>query len=247
MIPRLYVPHTIEAGSPLKLDEGQRRYLLRTLRLTVGAPLTLFGPSGEEGEWQGELIRCDTPAEVRPIRFLPLKKESPLQITLIQGLAKGSATELVIQKAVELGASTLIPLVSQRSVRRVKADRNESKLKRWNTIIQEAAEQCGRVRLPVIHPPMGWKELAPHLADGPRYLFWEEEKQAGITLRDLPHPGRTVTLLVGPEGGLGREEVELARETLGFKVVSLGPRILRTETAGLAVLSGCQVLWGDMG
>ncbi|MBF0447701.1 MAG: 16S rRNA (uracil(1498)-N(3))-methyltransferase [Magnetococcales bacterium] len=247
MIPRLYIDCPIDKNQPVLLDEGQRRYLIRTLRLGIGAAVKLFSSAGEEGEWRGNLIQTDSPALVQVTDFTPFRKESPLQITLIQGLAKGNATELVIQKAVELGATRLIPLVSRRSVRRPPSDRKDNKVSRWQSIILEAAQQCGRVRLMQIHPPMNWNELDAHLPEGPRYLFWEEQGGEGLTLRNLPHPGSAVTLLVGPEGGLSAEEVELAQARWGFVVVGLGPRVLRTETAGLAVLSGCQVLWGDLG
>jgi 16S rRNA (uracil1498-N3)-methyltransferase len=247
MMPRLYIPNPLDKNHLVELDEGQHRYLTRTLRLGVGAKLTLFSPEGEQGQWQGELVQTQKPAQVRLISFEPLQKESPVKITLVQGLAKGQSTELVIQKAVELGATTIIPLVSERSVRRSKADRNDNKLKRWQTIILEAAQQCGRVRLPQIYSPVEWEELATILPEGPRYLFWEEQGLSGARLSKLPHPGQSVTLLVGPEGGLTSQEVQMAQEKWGFIIVGLGPRILRTETAGLAVLSACQVLWGDMG
>lgn len=249
MTPRLYIPHAIEENHTVELDEGQRRYLTRTLRLGPGAPLILFSGEGEEGEWRAELLQIANPAKARLVEFITRKRESPLRVTLIQGLAKGNSTELVIQKAVELGAATIIPLVGRRSVRRSPQKREDNKLLRWQSIVKEAAQQCGRVRLPTILAPMDWKELAGQLPEGPRYIFWEEQSrhENNLQLRDLPHPGGSVTLLVGPEGGLSREEVELAREKMGFTVVGLGPRILRTETAGLAVLSGCQILWGDMG
>jgi 16S rRNA (uracil1498-N3)-methyltransferase len=248
MIPRLYIPHAIAHDSPVDLDSGQRRYLTRTLRLSPGAALTLFSSEGPEGEWQAELIQSQSSVQARLLTFNPMKKESPLKITLVTGLAKGDATEQIIQKAVELGAESIVPLVTQRSVRRSPAGRKDNKLKRWQNIVIEAAQQCGRVRLPQIHAPVDWKQLSTHLpADGPRYLFWEERGVEAIKLRDLPHPGRSVTLLIGPEGGLTQEEVSMAQGELGFTVVGLGPRILRVATAGVAVVTGCQLLWGDMG
>ncbi|MBF0359176.1 MAG: 16S rRNA (uracil(1498)-N(3))-methyltransferase [Magnetococcales bacterium] len=246
MTPRIYIPQPIDGSQPVDLDAGQRRYLTRTLRLGPGAALTLFSPVGDEGEWQAELM--ENLSQARLIAFIPIKKESPLEITLVHALAKGDTTETVIQKSVELGVVSLIPLVSQRSVRRSPADRAGKKLKRWQTIVVEAAQQCGRVRLPKVHAPVDWSGLASCLPDnGPRYLFWEEEGVTAQKLTDLPHPGGSVTLLIGPEGGLSQEEVATAQEQFGFVIVGLGPRVLRVATAGVAVVSSCQLLWGDMG
>ncbi|MBF0194560.1 MAG: 16S rRNA (uracil(1498)-N(3))-methyltransferase [Magnetococcales bacterium] len=246
MIPRLYVPKAINPLKPVELDAGQRRYLTRTLRLNAGDKLIIFNGEGDEGEWQAELSQ--NTSQVNLLKFIPLKKESPLKITLIHGLAKGNITEMVIQKAVELGAVTMIPLVAKRSVRRSIKDRKDNKLKRWQNIVIEAVEQCGRVRIPKVHSPVNWQDLAEILPkEGPRYLFWEEEGVTAIKLNELPHPGESVTLLIGPEGGLSVEEVAMAKEQLGFTVVGLGPRVLRVATAGVAVVGSCQLLWGDMG
>ncbi len=248
MIPRIYIPQTITAEDPVIFDKAQSRYLTRTLRLGPGAELILFNGQGEEGEWRAELIQSASPAQARLIAFNPVKMESRLQITLVTALAKGDSTEQIIQKAVELGAVSVIPLESERSVRRSKEKRKLNKLDRWRNIIIEAAEQCGRVRLPEIHPPVGWDELPELLPEaGPRYLFWEEEGVEAIKLTQLPHPGAAVTLLIGPEGGLSATEVARAREVMGFEVVGLGPRILRVATAGVTVITACQLLWGDMG
>lgn len=252
MIPRLFVPTPLKADQPVCFDAGQKRYLKKTLRLKPGAPLVLFTHDDEDkgrnpdGEWQAELIETETGLGARLLYFQPLNIESPLEVTLVLGLAKGGVTDFIIQKAVELGAHAIIPLVSERTVRRPKADRLTHQMERWQKIILEAAEQCGRVRLPPIHTPASWEELPYLLPDAPRYLFWEEEAGKGETLNSVPHPGKAVTLMIGPEGGFSESEIQYARDEMNFTSLALGPRILRADTAGVAVLSAAQILWGDM-
>ncbi|MBF0127807.1 MAG: RNA methyltransferase, partial [Magnetococcales bacterium] len=160
---------------------------------------------------------------------------------------KSGSIEVAVQKAVEVGAVVLIPLLSRYGVSRPDPRQTDNKLRRLQRIAVEAAQQCGRTRVPVIHPPVAWQQLAPLLPEGVRLLFWEGAGLAGARLRELPPPGGDLTLLVGPEGGLTPEEVAFARSELGFELVTLGPRILRAETAAIVAVAACQLLWGDMG
>lgn len=244
MIPRIYWPYPLHVGAELTLDDEQKRYLLRTLRLLPGAPIILF-TGLEEGTWQTSLT-SHTPAQIKVDSFTPCQRESPLSITLVQGVAKADAMEWAIQKAVELGITQIIPLLCRRSASNASGALTPNRQRRLHRIAIEAAEQSGRLRVPTLFPPCGWNELEQILPSGPRWLFWEEGEQHP-RLRQVPHPGHTVTLLVGPEGGLESEEESFAREKLGFTTLGLGPRTLRTETAALAVITACQLLWGDIG
>ncbi|MEO5372447.1 MAG: 16S rRNA (uracil(1498)-N(3))-methyltransferase [Magnetococcus sp. DMHC-1] len=227
-------------------DDRVGHYLLRVLRLPQGAEVCLFDGSG--GEWDGILLSVVTPVTIQLLRHRTGERESPLAITLVHGLSRPAAMDMVIQKGVELGVATIVPLITRRSVSRPDARQSANKSERWQRIAMEASEQCGRTRVPHIHPPTSWDRLAELTPVGLRLLFWEEERQ-GMRLRSLDSPphGSPLTLLTGPEGGLDAEEVAFAREKLGFLAVGLGPRILRTETAALAVLTMVQTLWGDMG
>ncbi len=244
MIPRLYWPHPLQVGQRLDPDAEWQRYLLRTLRLGPGAPMILFtGLDG--GEWQAALV-SQSPAQMEVLAFLPCHRESPLAITLVQGVAKPDAMELVIQKGVELGVARIIPLLCRRSASNAGGQLTANRQRRLHRIAIEAAEQSGRIRIPEILEPLPWSRLGEGLPSGPRWLFWEQSR-ASSALHRLPHPGESVTVLVGPEGGLEPQEEAFAREHLGFATLGLGPRILRTETAGLVVVAACQLFWGDMG
>lgn len=246
MIPRLYVPEHLQAGQTLDLSEGQRRYLQRTLRLQAGAQVILFNGLGEEGEWHAVLSGAGVSTQLWVQSFHRTYRESCLAVTLVHGMAKMDAMEMVIQKSVELGVKAVIPLVTRRSVNQPASDRWANKAKRWQKIAEEAAEQSGRAWVPIIHPPQHWSNLEGLLPEGSRYLFWENPKEQRRLGQQLL-ASKSVTLLIGPEGGFDPEEVHLARDLLGFTTLSLGPRILRTETAAISVLTAVQILWGDMG
>ncbi|MBF0625761.1 MAG: 16S rRNA (uracil(1498)-N(3))-methyltransferase [Magnetococcales bacterium] len=243
MIPRLLVATPLHPDLPVTLNREEERYLLKVLRLDAGAPVVLLDGTG--GEWPGEVAAVRPRVLIHLSGHRPVARESPLAITLVAGLARSAPMEWVIQKAVELGVATVVPLVTRRSVSRPDARQAANKLERWQRIAREAVEQCGRTRLPLIHPPVAWPELPPLLPGGPRLLFWEEARENG-GLGRLPAPGPTLTLLTGPEGGLDPAEVAAARDGLGFVTVGLGPRILRAETAAITVLAMAQTLWGDL-
>ncbi|MBF0462535.1 MAG: 16S rRNA (uracil(1498)-N(3))-methyltransferase [Magnetococcales bacterium] len=244
MIPRLYWPQPLHVGQRLSPEEAVQRYLLRTLRLAPGAPVVLF-TGLEEGEWQAVLVNHAS-IQIEVLTFSPCQRESPLAITLVQGVSKPDAMELTIQKAVELGVFRIIPLLCRRSSSNANSELTTNRRQRLHRIAIEAAEQCGRTRVPELAMPLSWTQLGIELPPGPRWLFWEE-RPTQSPLRHCPPPGAAVTLLVGPEGGLDPWEESFAREQLGFVTLGLGPRILRTATAALTVVAVCQSLWGDMG
>jgi 16S rRNA (uracil1498-N3)-methyltransferase len=171
-----------------------------------------------------------------------MERESPLRITLVQALVAAERMDYAIQKAVELGVAGIAPVVCARSVVRLEATRAQRRLDHWRQIVIASCEQCGRTRLPVVAPLAeldGWlrrpSEESLRLLPDPR---------AGTSLAALTSPSGAIELLVGPEGGLTPGE-EAAALAAGFRAVRLGPRILRTETAGPAMLAAMNALWGD--
>ncbi len=169
--------------------------------------------------------------------------ESPLQITLLQGIARHDHMDLVLRKAVELGVQTIQPLWMQRSQKRLKGERMEKRSRHWEGVIISACEQCGRATLPTLLTADDYdNDFNKGTADSALRLMLQPD--ASSSLRSLEKPAGRVSVLVGPEGGLTTEEQALASAS-GFTGIRMGPRILRTETAALAALAGIQTLWGD--
>ncbi|MDH4563571.1 16S rRNA (uracil(1498)-N(3))-methyltransferase [Pseudomonas sp. BN411] len=220
------------------LPEAQAHYIGRVLRLATGDAVQLFDGSGQE--YLGELIEVGKKAVRVELReaFAGMA-ESPLQVHLGQGLSRGERMDWAIQKATELGAAEISPIVSERCEVRLKDERADKRLAHWRQVAISACEQCGRSVLPVIHAPVT-------LAD------WQRDVQADLKLVLHPvaeplashaRPG-SLAFLIGPEGGLSEAEVESAKAA-GFHAARLGPRVLRTETAPVVALSVAQQLWGD--
>ncbi|MEJ2601898.1 MAG: 16S rRNA (uracil(1498)-N(3))-methyltransferase [Gammaproteobacteria bacterium] len=241
-IHRLYHPDPLETGREVIIGGDDARYLIRVLRLAPGAPLVLFDGLG--GEYAAELRSCRGRKEVtvQVGAHRPAERESALRVTLAQGISRGERMDHVVQKCTELGIDALVPLICERGVVRIDGRRAEARRQHWQRVAAEACRQCGRNRLPSIAPitalgdwlvaPMSDTRLA--LAPG-----------ADERLADLPAPGGSLTLLIGPEGGLAEHELAAARSN-GFRSVQLGPRILRTETAAVAAVTSVQLLWGDL-
>ncbi|OSM01376.1 RsmE family RNA methyltransferase [Magnetofaba australis] len=254
MTPRLHLPTLDMQTERAQLDRDASRYLTRVLRLGVGARVLLmdgrenarFGvidSLGDKGSGDGVELRLMERVSTRP--------EPPLELTLVQGLLKGSNFELVIQKAAELGAARVIPLISERVIKRPDAKRVGNQLERWRRIATEAMEQCGRGRLMEITEPSDWKGLAALLDDGLRLIPWEESADGaaptlGELARTLETAPQSVTLIIGPEGGFPAHEVARAQQELQAQPVRLGPRILRAETAAISAVTLALGVWGDL-
>jgi 16S rRNA (uracil1498-N3)-methyltransferase len=239
-MPRVYVDARLGAEAEVVLSEDAAAHLARVLRLRAGDRVTLF--NGDGRDYAGRLVgltKRDARAAIEAAS--DAEPEPPLAIQLAVGVSRGERMDHVIQKAVELGVSAILPLVTERSVVRLDDERADRRHAHWRGVLVAACEQSGRRRLPALHPAVAWRSwLLP--AEGTRLLL---DPGAARTLPMLPWPEAPVTLLVGPEGGLA--EAERARAArAGFTPVRLGPRILRTETAPLAALAALQVLWGDM-
>lgn len=242
---RFFLPHTSVRGNQAMLTGPELHHLRNVLRLREGDRVTLFDDQGEEHE--GVIQRLSPgAAEVSLLGSFP---SSPLPFSLIlaQGLLKGHKMDLVVEKATELGVSCILPFASSFTVASVPPARQKERTARWQRIALSAAKQCGRKEIPRIEEPAPFADL-PSLVpqDMPKILLWEKEGQ--VSLKDVAHDFPSLSsllLVVGPEGGLSAEEVAFAR-TQRFSVVSLGRRILRAETAGIAAAALCQFLWGDL-
>lgn len=244
--PRFYSAETLSAGACVALSESAARHAVRVLRLREGDALVLF--DGRGGEYPARIARAgrdEVLAEL--LAWRDSECESPLAITLVQALQAGEKMDLTVQKAVELGAQRVVPIASQRSVVRLEGERARRRIEHWRAVAASACEQCGRNLIPEISELESLRQWLARPVDGDvlRLLL---DPRSTSTLRTLARPGCgwRVELLIGPEGGLAPEEETLAAKA-GFIGVRLGPRVLRTETAGLAALAAIQCLWGDFG
>jgi 16S rRNA (uracil1498-N3)-methyltransferase len=241
---RIFAPPRAFCGDGLLLEGERLRHVRTVLRLGPGDEFSVTDGAGAEYRVRVEQLGRDRGRALVLAQTEPLR-ESALDLVLAQALPKGDRFSFVLEKATELGVSGIMPLVSQRSV--AGGGRNAAATGRWRRIIESAVAQSGRTCLPVLSPVQSFEEM---IADPgqpeQRILFWEH---ATTDLREVidgrPAP-RSVLVAVGPEGGWSEPEVQRAREA-GFTVVRLGPRILRTDTAGIAALAVLQNRWGDLG
>jgi 16S rRNA (uracil1498-N3)-methyltransferase len=242
MATRLYVDADLAVGQSLALPEDAFRHWVQVLRARLGERVLLFnGRGGEYTATLKELNRRD--ATVLVESFAEVDRESALQLMLAQAVSKGDRMDYTLQKAVELGVSAIQPLISERSVVKLDAERWDKKIEHWQGVVIAACEQSGRTRVPTLLPVLklqAW--LDQPLEIGLKLTLAPTAKAA---FRDIPRQ-TSACLLVGPEGGLSDAEIA-ASEKSGFSSVRLGPRVLRTETAGVAALSAMQALWGDLG
>lgn len=234
---RFFIDAPLSLGEH-ELPEAQAHYIGRVLRMAEGDALQLFDGSGNE--FRGKLLEVGKKRVVVQLdESFAGQVESPLQIHLGQGLSRGERMDWAIQKATELGVNEITPIFSERCEVRLKDERADKRLAHWRQVAVSACEQCGRSRVPVIHPPV-------LLAD------WIKQTQADLKL--VLHPvaeplvshakPATLAFLIGPEGGLSDAEVAQAQGA-GFLPARLGPRVLRTETAPVVALAVAQQLWGD--
>ena len=239
-LPRFYCREALAPGAHIDLPEPVARHAVRVLRLPPGAAIVLF--DGRGGEYEARIQRIERERVVVELgAWRDVECESRLSVTLVQALQAGDKMDFTIQKAVELGVRAVIPVDSRRSVIRLAGERAAKRVAHWQGVAAAACEQCGRNQVPNVAPLEKleqWLARPPH--DGLRLMLLPDAEE---TLADLS-PFQQVELLIGAEGGLDPQEITAARQA-GFRAVRLGPRILRTETAGLAALAAMQALWGD--
>lgn len=238
---RTYTPRRLETGKEVELDERAAHRLSRVLRSRPGDPVVLF--NGDGVDYGGRLTaasKSGVSARIESCR--EVGNESPLFITLAQGIARGDRMDYALQKAVELGVKAVQPLFCRRTEVKLSGTRLDKRMAHWRGVIIAACEQSGRAALPRLHQP---DTLPAWLKSPPEGLKLVLRPEGGNGPGGLDRADR-VCLLIGPEGGLEARELEAALSA-GFQPVRLGPRVLRTETAGPAALAVIQALWGDMG
>lgn len=239
---RLYISQPISGNEELTVEGERAHYLSRVLRLKPGSDVTLFDGSGSE-----------YPSVVVAVKrqFVLLKTgqpvsrdtESHLPIRLIQGISRGERMDFVVQKATELGVQQISPVLTEYSVVKLKAERAQRRVQHWNKIAQSACEQSGRNKIPIIDEPIALHELLQQTEPAACKLLLQPSSP--VSLQHIGKAETAVDLLIGPEGGVSDAEIELATNS-GFTAVSLGPRVMRTETAALAAIAIIQALWGDL-
>jgi 16S rRNA (uracil1498-N3)-methyltransferase len=241
-MPRFYCDQPFAIGAAITLPDHVAHHV-QVLRLAPGDHITLF--NGEGGEYTATLTAIDKKRASAEIKaFSPREAELPYTITLAQALPEASKMDWIIEKAVELGVTAIQPLSAQRCVVRLSAERAAKKLAHWQGIITAAAEQSGRNRLPHLAEPVEFNGWIGHRNLHRRILLTPRAEQS---LSDWARhqPPQSVALLIGPEGGFTEQE-ESAAHAQDVLMLSMGPRVLRTETAGLAALAALNAAWGGM-
>lgn len=238
---RIYQPGDYQSGQSLELSPEAGQHVGVVLRMQPGELLTLF--CGDNREFTATITTVKKKQVIVSLGLaLEVNRESPLPVHLAQAISKGDRMEWVMQKAVELGVASITPIISDRCVVKLDKERMEKKRHQWQAIAVAACEQSGRNQVPVVHQPI---TLINYVQTAPFQLKLILHPEGAKTWRDFDLKQPSIGLLIGPEGGLSDEEVSLACE-YGFQSLSLGPRILRTETAAITALSMLQAVGGDL-
>ena len=240
-LPRFYCREALSTGAHVELPEPVARHAVRVLRLPPGAEMSLF--DGRGGEYPARIERIERDRVFAVLgEWRDIERESPFSVTLVQALQAGDKMDFTIQKAVELGVRHIVPVESRRSVLRLAGERAAKRVAHWQGVVASACEQCGRNQVPLVAPVEKLEYWLGRPSDKAVRLMLAPDGE--YALADLP-PASEVELLIGAEGGLDPQEVTAARQA-GFVPVRMGPRILRTETAGLAAIAVMQAMWGDL-
>jgi 16S rRNA (uracil1498-N3)-methyltransferase len=237
---RIFSDQRLQPDAEVSLGDDAASHMLRVLRLRRGDSLVVFDGSGTDFEAEITAVSREA-VTVRVGRGHEVRSESPLEITLLQGVCRGPRMDTVVQKATELGVTRIRPVLTSRGVVRFDSEQAGRKRHHWQRVAIAAAEQSGRSRIPEVGEPQPFEDSVATAAGIATRLMLDP---AGPGIRELGTPVSPVGLLIGPEGGLTPEERQFA-DSHGFTAVRLGPRILRTETAPLAALALLQFLAGD--
>lgn len=239
---RFYSEQILAVGVEIVLSDSATAHAARVLRMVEGDGVVLF--NGDGHDYAGVLVSVKKNTVVATITAREaVASESPLNITLLQGISSGDRMDYTIQKAVELGVKHIQPISTERSVVKLNTARAEKRVLHWQQVVHSACEQSGRAFVPTVYPP---QSLHQWLADNPdkndrRLLL---NPIGAKRFSQLDKPNQAIQLLIGAEGGLTPSEMQLASAN-GFESILLGPRVLRTETAAVAMISAMQALWGD--
>ena len=238
---RHYVEAALAQDAFVALPEDAVAHLVRVLRLGVGDPVTLFNGDGFDYSAKISSLSKKT-AEVQVLGQCVVDNESCLRLTLAQGIARGEKMDLILQKATELGVARIAPVITERTEVRLDGDRATKRMQHWRGVVTAACEQSCRARVPVVLEPQTLASFVVSEAPGLRFIL-DPEADTGIADAGIG-VDQPVTLLIGPEGGLSERDRGLLRAA-GYQGLRLGPRILRTETAGLAALAAINAIYGD--
>ncbi|MBE0366852.1 16S rRNA (uracil(1498)-N(3))-methyltransferase [Pseudoalteromonas sp. MMG013] len=240
-VPHIFQPSNFELNTPISLDDDAAGHIARVLRMQVGEHVSLFNNLG--GEYLSEITEISKKKViVTPIEFNDRDCESPVKIHLGQGISRGDKMDFTIQKAVELGITEITPLFTSRCGVKLSGERLQKKHLQWQKIAIAAAEQSGRNTITTIHPPVDINDWLSQPCDALKLTL---HPRAQHSIKTLPEPRSGIRFIVGPEGGFTDQEMTTTSEQ-GFIDVRLGPRVLRTETAALTVLSALQLQFGDL-
>lgn len=239
-MPRFYLADALQPGQNISLPENVIRHL-QVLRVREGEEITLFNGNGHNYPTRLlSLAKRQAVAEV--LSEQTADNESPLAISLIQAVSSGERMDFTLQKSVEMGVTEIFPVTSARSIVKLSGERAEKRQERWQEIVIAACEQCGRNRIPTVHPLLPLPQRLQQLPQSDVHLLMGLHHPTSLKAIQ-PAPQR-ITLMIGPEGGWSPEEEAAAFQT-GFQSILLGKRVLRTETAALAAIAAMQTLWGD--
>ena len=243
---RFYNPENLKIGITVKLGDNAAAHATRVLRLEISDEIVLFNGDGNDYTCAITSIKTKSKnSEVLAIvkSFVKVTNESPLNITLLQGISSGDRMDYTIQKAVELGVKNIVPIVTTRSVVKLSPERAQKRLEHWQSVVHAACEQSGRAFVPTVAAPLtlsAWLASNTH-SNSTRILL---NPIGAMRLAELPKSTGNIELLIGAEGGLSQTEIDTALSQ-GFKSIVLGARILRTETAALTAIAAMQTIWGD--
>jgi len=240
--PRFFVDAALRAGSSCTLAEDSAHHAVHVLRLRSGDDVTLF--NGRGGEYPGRISSIQRlQISVDVLEHRAIERESPLHVVLVQGVSSGERMEFTIRKAVELGVAEIRPLLAAGSVARPKGERAAARQGHWQKIAIAACEQCGRNRIPAVHPLVEASAYRPQSEEGAVRVLLSPGSELRFS-KFIEGKSERFVLAAGPEAGFTAQE-EAALLDAGFVPVKLGPRVLRTETAALAALAALNALRGD--
>ena len=242
-ITRVFLPQLLVGGESIQVNDESAHYILTVLRLKAGYSLVVF--NGEGGEYQATITDLGRKKSLTLLigEYQPRTIESPIQTTLAVGISRGERMDYAVQKAVELGVTTISPLLTEYCVVKLNPQQAERRHRHWQGIVEHACEQCGRTVVPDINHPVNLIDWLSQPRQGSQLLFHPEQSQR---FQEINPSDQQFHILIGPEGGFSDIECVRAIDA-GFQLVNIGPRVLRTETAVVAALTSIQLRWGDLG